>query len=112
MARPTIATIATGLAAWDADADNNFSIITESPFPLFQVDIVGDLPVASSYDKCLALVGTSDPRMYISLSSVWVLYDRIADYLAASTAVNVSQLVTDYNLLRTNLINGGLMAAS
>ena len=112
MARPEIGTIAAGLAAWDAQADQNFSIITESPFPMFQVALVGDLPAAASYDKCLVLVGTSDPRVYISLSSAWVLYDKIADYLAASSAVAVADLVTDYNNLRTNLIAGGLMATS
>ncbi len=112
MSRPTLATIGTGLATWDADVDNNFSLLTESPYPPAQYDNVGLLPTASSYDDCFALVGTTNTRLYHSVSSAWVMYDREAAYVAPSVATTVPQLVVDLNLFLTSLITAEIMAAS
>lgn len=112
MARPTLNTIVAGLATWDSAVDENFSVIVDGPFPMFQAATTGALPSAGSYDLCLAIVGDTDPRIYISVSSAWVLYDKVADNVSASTATTVADLVTDYNELRTALIDGGIMASS
>lgn len=113
MARPVRNVIASGEAAWDGEVDSNFSILTDGPFPMALYANVGALPVASSYDACLALVGTSSAaRMYKSNGTSWELYDAKAAYLANSTAADAAALATDFNNLLTALKDAGLMASS
>lgn len=113
MARPTRNVIASGEAAWDGEVDSNFSIMTDTPFPLLLAANTGALPAASSYDGCLALVGTTaSARLYISNGTSWVLYDAKSAYVANSTAADVPTMATDLNTLLTALKNAGLMASS
>ena len=113
MARPERNVIPSGEAAWDGEVDSNFSILTDSPFPLLLAANTGALPTASSYDGCLALVGTtSAARLYISNGSSWVLYDAKAAHLADSTASDVPTMASDFNDLLSALQTAGLMATS
>lgn len=113
MARPTRNTIASGEAAWDGDVDNNFSLIFDTPFPMYLAANTGVLPAASSYEGCLALVGTSaNARLYISNGSAWSLYDPKAAYQANSTAADAATMASDFNDLLAKLQAAGLMATS
>lgn len=113
MARPTRNVIASGEAAWDGEADSNFALFTEGPFPILLAANTGALPAASSYDACLALVGTtSAARLYISNGTSWNLYDAKAAHLANSTASDAATMAADFNGLLTALQNAGLMATS
>lgn len=109
MARPVLRVLTAGIAAWDADIDTNFKIITEGPFPMVQYALVGDLPSAATYDNCLALVGTTDPLMYISNGTTWEVY-RQGAAVADSTAATVADMATDFNELLTSLKDTGIMA--
>jgi len=110
MARPTRRTIASGIAAWDADTDANFDIITGQPFPMFQVSVVGSLPSASSYDDCLAVVGTgSSALLYYSNGSTWEEYQQSAN-VPDSTATTATDMASDFNDLLSALQTAGIMA--
>lgn len=109
MARPERLILVSGIAAWDADVDLNLSLLFDSPFPMYQVSTVGDLPSASSYDKCLALVGS---ELYISDGTSWSKYLGVVANVADSTATTVSEAVTDFNELLTSMKNAGIMASS
>ena len=111
MTRPTRRILASGIAAWDADADFNFSILTDGPFPMVIYDTTGDLPTASSYTDCLALVGTTTVLMYISDGTTWSVY-RQGAVVADSTATTAADMATDFNELLTSLKDAGLMATS
>lgn len=111
MARPTRNIIASAEAAWDGEVDSNFSIITESPFPIASYATTGALPAASSYDDCLAHV-QADDRLYISNGSSWELYDRKSALVADSTATTATQMATDFNTLLAALIAADLMNSS
>lgn len=111
MARPTRRILSSGIAAWDADADHNFSLLTDGPFPMAIYDTVGDLPAASSYDDCLALVGTITVLMYLSNGTTWEVY-RQGVAVADSTATLVAEMATDFNELLASLRDAGLMATS
>jgi hypothetical protein len=110
MSRPTRRTIAAGIAAWDADTDENFDNLTSTPFPMFQVvapDDETDLPAASLYDDCFALV---DSTLYISNGATWEIYSGVSANVADSTAVTVADMATDFNLLLAALQTAGIMA--
>ena len=111
MARPQRNVIGSAEAAWDGEVDSNFSIITETPFPIASFATVGALPTASSYDDCLAHV-QADDRLYISNGSSWILYDRKSALVADSTASDATQMATDFNLLLAALKTASLMASS
>ncbi len=111
MARPTRNLISSGEAAWDGEVDTNFSIMTDSPFPIASYGNIGALPAASSYDDCLAHV-RADDRLYISNGSSWELYDRKSAFVADSTASDATQMATDFNTLLAALIAADLMASS
>ena len=113
MARPTLRTISNGIQSWDADTDANFNMITGAPFPMFQVALIGELPLASSYDDCLAIVGTgASARMYISNGSTWELYDSVAANVPDSTATTATDMANDFNDLLSALKAAGIMAPS
>ena len=83
MSRPARRTIASGIAAWDGDVDFNFGILTDTPIPIAQYALVGDLPAAGSYDECFALV---DDVLYFSTGGSWAPYWGEAANVADSTA--------------------------
>lgn len=113
MARPTRRTIASGIASFDADIDANFDYITGQPFPMYWVATTGELPTASSYDDCMALVGTSgSARLYYSNGSTWELYDNVSANVPDSTATTVADMASDFNDLLAALIAAGIMASS
>jgi len=107
MARPTRRVISSGIAAWDADVDFNFDLLTGVPLAIKQYTLVGDLPAAGSYDDCLALVGSV---MYISDGATWNPYFAVSANIADSTAVTVADMATDFNTLLAALQAAGLMA--
>ena len=110
MARPTRRIITSGLAAWDADVDENFSLIVDTPFPMAQYATVGDLPAASIYEECLAMVG---PVIYISDGTSWSLFSGgTAANVADSTATTAADMATDFNELLASLQTAGIMNAS
>lgn len=109
MARPTRKIISSGISAWDGDVDANFGNLTDSPFPIFQVDLVGELPAASLYDDCFALVGDD---LYQSNGTAWSPYLGEAANVPDSTATTVSQMASDFNDLLAALQNAGIMATS
>lgn len=109
MARPTRLSLVSGISAWDAIIDANFALVFDAPFALYQVSVVGSLPAASSYDQCLALVGS---ELYISDGASWSKYLGTAAAVADSTATTVSEMVTDFNELLTSLRDAGIMAGS
>jgi hypothetical protein len=111
MPRPERDVIGSGEAAWDGETDSNFSIMTETPFPIASYATTGALPAASSYDDCLAHV-QADDRLYISNGATWELYDRKSTFIADSVAVNATQMATDFNTLLAALITNNLMAPS
>lgn len=112
--RPVLRVIASGIAAWDGDVDANFTIITGGPFPIYNpadtATLNSEAP-ASSYDNCLALVGTTNPVMYLSNGTTWEVY-RQGAAVADSTASTVSEMATDFNELLTSLRDAGIMATS
>ena len=114
MARPVRDNIASGEAAWDGSVDSNFSIITESPFPIVTVADLSTLTstfAAASYDDCLAIT-EDDSRVYISNGSTWELYDRKSALVADSTATTASDMADDFNDLLSALQTASLMATS
>lgn len=108
MARPSRFVLASGIASWDADVDADFSLLFDVPFAMYQVALAGDLPAASSYDQCLALV---NDVLYISNGSTWEPY-QVAANVADSTATTASEMATDFNELLAALRNAGIMASS
>lgn len=70
MARPEPNTISAGLTNWDAEVDDNFGLIFETPVPLAKYDSTGDLPTASNYADCVAVV--EGDGLYYSDGSSWV----------------------------------------
>jgi len=107
MARPTRRTISSEISAWDADVDFNFDLLTGVPLALKQYALVGDLPAASSYDDCLALVGSV---LYISDGAAWSPYLAQAATVADSVAVTVAAMASDFNDLLASLQTAGIMA--
>jgi hypothetical protein len=110
MARPTRRTIASGIAAWDADTDENFGLVFDTPYPIVEYALVGDLPAAGSYENCLALVGGD--TLYISNGASWSAYQGTAAAVLDSTATTVSELAIDYNELIDALKTAGIMRTS
>lgn len=111
MARPQRNVIASGEAAFDGEIDSNFSIATESPFPIVTTATTSTLASsfpAANYDDCLALV-EADSRLYISNGSAWVLYDRKSALVADSSAGDATQMATDFNTLLAALQASNLM---
>lgn len=105
MARPTRRVIASGIAAWDADTDENFSKVFDAPFPMYLADSLVDLTAdfdPADYEQCKALVGEVE---YISDGVDWVesLVSGEAANVPASTATTVSQMASDFNDLLTAL---------
>jgi hypothetical protein len=70
MARPTLATIDNGAAAWDGDVNDNFSLLADTPLPIATYANAAALPTASSYEDCLAVAEDTD-LLYISDGSSW-----------------------------------------
>ena len=99
MARPSRRIIASGIASWDADVDENFNKIFNAPLPVYEadtlVDLTTDFPPAS-YEQCLAVAGGVP---YISDGTDWNTIIGQADAVTTSTATTVSEMVTDFNEL-------------
>ena len=70
MARPTRKDVDSGLEGWDADMDDNFKAIMDTPFPPVLYANTAALPVASLYEGCLAYVEDED-RIYVSSGGHW-----------------------------------------
>lgn len=106
MARPQRNIITQGLSSWDADVDRNFESLTGSPFPIFTVDTEGELPSASGYASCIALVSG---QLFISTGTVWKAYNGTSTHQADSTATDIEGAVSDFNSLLSKLRASGIM---
>ncbi len=109
MSRPTRRVITSGVAAWDADVDENFNKVFNAPFPMYQVDDVGDLPSAGSYESCFALV---EDTLYISNGSSWEPDENVAANVLDSTATTAPEMVSDFNGLLSALQLAGIMESA
>lgn len=107
MARPTPATISSGLAAWDGEVDDNFGLIFSTPLPLAIYASFAALPAAASYDNCIAVI-TDEDVMCISDGTNWQRFSpgsppTYANFagLPAAGAGNVDQIavIQDLDLL-------------
>ena len=113
MARPERRAIASAIAAWEADVDENFGKVFDAPFPIALYGTIGSLPAASEYESCLALVDVgADSRLHISNGTDWVLYDPTAAVVADSTATTTAQMASDFNDLLASLQDAGIMETS
>lgn len=111
--RPQLRVLSSGIAAWDADVDANFKVITEGPFPMYNpVDLteLNATAPAASYDNCLVFVGTTDPLLYVSDGVTWEVY-RQGAAVADSTATTAADMASDFNDLLTSLKDANLMAS-
>ena len=113
MARPTRRDIESGISAWEADVDENFGKIFDSPLPIAYYPLVGNLPDPADYEQCLAMVDVgADARLYISDGVSWSLYDQQSANVADSTATTVAQMASDFNDLLAALQAAGIMETS
>jgi hypothetical protein len=71
--------------------------------------LVGDLPSASSYADCLALVVDT---LYISNGTTWEVYSGVSANVPDSTATTAADMASDFNDLLAALITAGIMAPS
>ena len=75
MARPTLPTISSGLAGWDALVDDAFDTLTIRPFPVATVVDLATLNASFApglYEWCLVVVQTPTPTLYTSNGAAWV----------------------------------------
>lgn len=70
MARPTRKDVDSGLEGWDADMDDNFGAVMDTPFPPASYANTAALPAAALYEGCLAYVVDED-RIYVSSDGHW-----------------------------------------
>jgi len=68
--RPTRKEVASGLEGWDADMDDNFEAIMDTPFPPASYSNYGALPNAAAYEGCIAYVEDID-TLFVSHDSHW-----------------------------------------
>lgn len=118
MARPTINTnISHGVEGWDGAIVDNFEILDDAPWPVFQ-QAAGDetnLPITfppASYDRCIAFVNhtTIGWIMYYSTGTTWLVIPHRAAAQADSVAVVLATLVADFNSLLAKLRTAGVIA--
>lgn len=113
MTVPTPIELPTGVASWDAIINKNFQMLNTEPFPLYTVTDFANLPSAVTYDGCIALVSESATVRYLVFSN-GTTWDKIqvADYVDASTAVDLTTTISVLNDTITALKDGGLMNVS
>lgn len=74
MARPIPDVLLFGQEGWDAEANNNWDLIFDSPIPVKEFLSVASLPAAGSFDNCVALV--IEPgfkrQWYVSDGTSWI----------------------------------------
>lgn len=114
--RPSRIILESGIASWDGDVDALFALIFDAPFPIHVEDDTADATTnfpPASYEDCLLLIGTAGSRrLYYSDGASWLLYDKIAAFVAASAATDATQMATDFNSLLSSLKTAGIMASS
>jgi len=105
MARPEHVAISSGLAGWDGEVDDNFDLIFVTPVPISLYDDFGDLPTASLYDNCLAII-EDENVLCISNGSTWVrqnvsppAYANFAALPAAADHLDEIAVIQDLDLL-------------
>ena len=79
MARPEKKDIVSGLEAWDAEADDNFEITFNTPFPPALYANAAALPSAALYEGCIAWVEDVE-LLYISSGGAWESLTEVAHY--------------------------------
>lgn len=92
MSRPAIAlgTVASGLEAWDSVISDAFediqNFIQDLPYPMPRFGVQGDLPTASQFDDCLAIVQVHSVHglvMAYSTAGAWK-YQKISNLFTLS----------------------------
>ena len=71
MARPTRKTVTSGLEGWDADMDDNFAAIMDTPFPPAEYANQAAFPSASLYEGCIAR-SLADDMLFVERGGEWV----------------------------------------
>ena len=89
MARPERNNIQSGLAAWDADVEENFEILFDNPIPLPEnttsrtMAQVDSAYAPASYDRCFIAQNVSDG----DLSGYYLLFSNGSDWLVCARQV-------------------------
>jgi hypothetical protein len=75
MARPAVTEIEHGQQSWDSDVNDNFAVLVDGPFPIYEVATVTALLAVNpaSYDRCL-VVTTDTSELWISDGTDWRLF--------------------------------------
>jgi hypothetical protein len=79
MARPARKTVDSGLEGWDAEMDDNFGAILDTPFPPAEYANVAALPSASLYEGCVAWV-VADDMLYVERGGSWVPLSEVVSF--------------------------------
>jgi len=120
MARPTPVSINSGNQGWDGDMDDNFDILTQAPFPIYESASITSLATlqstfpAAAYDRCFIWINltTYGYTLCWSNGTSWVTYGTEKRPLRSS-AVTISQLITDKVVRFTGTTNTyNLLAAA
>ncbi len=80
MARPTYNIVIHGQQSWDADLNDNFTVLGSQSIPIPEYANFGSLPNAALNDRCLAAT-TDTNSLYFSDGTNWLLVPRGAQAL-------------------------------
>jgi hypothetical protein len=75
MARPTVTEIEHGQQSWDSDINDNFAILVDGPFPIYEAATVTALLATNpgGFERCL-VVTTDTGELWISDGTDWRLF--------------------------------------
>lgn len=82
MARPTRKTVDSGLEGWDAEMDDNFEVILDTPFPPAEYANAAALPSAALYEGCIARVLDED-ILYVERGGSWEPLSEVTSFSAS-----------------------------
>lgn len=79
MARPTRKDVDSGLEGWDADMDDNFKAILDTPFPPAEYANAAAFPNAALYEGCIARA-LDDDMLYVERGGSWIPLAQTTNY--------------------------------
>jgi len=80
MARPARINIVNGSAGWDADVNDNFKNLFDTPLPVATYANAAAFPAAASYENCVAIAEDVD-KLYISDGASWNQVGGVTTFL-------------------------------